>query len=63
MGPGKGIAGILEHVFVELFILFFFNICLIANPERFVLVDSLELNCINVFSGGSINRIFNFLII
>ena len=63
MRPSEWAACILENVLVEIFVFFLFDLVFVTNPERFVFIDSLEFNSLNILSCCSINWIFNLILV
>lgn len=63
MGPGKRVVSILKHVLIKLFVFFLGDLSSISGPERFILIDSLELYSLYSSGGSSIDGIFDFLLV
>lgn len=62
MWPGKWVTGVLEHVFVELFVLGFGDLGFVFEPEGFVFVESLELVVPGLFGGGAVYGVLDIII-
>lgn len=63
MRPGEWVACILENILVEIFVFFLFDLIFITNPERFVFINSLEFDSLNILSCCSVDWIFNFILV
>ena len=62
MWPGKGVTGVLEHIFVELSVLGFGDLGFVFEPEGFVFVESLELVVPGLFGGGAVYGVLDIVI-
>lgn len=63
MRPGKRVACILEHIFIKLFVFILFDLLFVANPKRFVFINSFKFHSLNVSCGCSIHWILNLIFV